>query len=428
MIGLAVLLVLGGVVYFVFSASRDRVQDKSFENGGEVLNKLAGAYQDIKSFEIVGQANSLELAGFEGRIATNFTGQIILPQTLRTKSVVADVTKSESRGTETRNYTKETIVAHGKIFERGEYGGKEIEWELTEVMDNPLSKKYGVDDSVKFKKATSWLTLDYADTLTYVGKENNTYHYKVVTKKLSLGEAVNLVENNFFITVGPGTRGGGSLSQGDIWINDKFQIIKEKYLIPSYASEEDRVTYHKQEKEGLEIEVQYLNYDKSFDIKQPIDTSAIDEFYQQIEEGKDPEQAAKEYREKLFAQRPDLASQERDNRRFNDMMIQTYSMLEFYRDSNDGYPASLGELGELQYGIGKTPTAPTPADGNCSEEQNQYKYTRTGPNSFQLTFCLGSERPPLPAGFQTMTEKGIACIGEPQDKPYYCLPSNSTTP
>lgn len=425
LIALAVVLALGGVGYSVFSFSQNQVQDKTFENGSEVLNNLMTTYKDIKSFEMSGYANSLERSSFEGTVATNFTGQVVLPKTLKTKSVIVDVTKSESRGTETRNYTNEVIVVGGKIFEKQTSGGKEQEWKLKEVIDNPLLKKLDIDKSARFTKNTSWLTLDYADNLTYIGKEGDIYHYKVTPKKLGFADAMELIKDNFFITVGPGTRGGGdSFISGDIWVNDKFQVTKERYLIPIYASEQDRATYHQQEKEGLEVEVSYSSYNKTFDIKQPIDTTAIDEFYKQIEAGKNPAQADKEYQDKLYAQNPDLAAKQRDKRRFNDMMIQTWSNFEFYRDSHNGYPASLSEL---QYSTSKAPTAPTPADGNCTEEQNKYRYTRTSLTTFKLTFCLGNERPPLSAGFQTMTEKGISCIGEQKDKPYYCLPPNSTT-
>lgn len=112
-------------------------------------------------------------------------------------------------------------------------------------------------------------------------------------------------------------------------------------------------------------------------------------------------QAEKELNEKL---NPQTTLQQRDERRFNDIMIQTLTILRVYYDKNNTYPISLSEL---QYSTGKVPIAPTPPDGSCTEEQNKYKYTKTSSQTFQLTFCLGNERPPRPAGFQIITEKNI---------------------
>jgi len=412
-IGLVILILIGVGSYFVFNLYQNKTKDKTFENGTEVLNKIINASKEIKSFEISGTAVSLEDGAIKETITTDFTGQIILPKILKNKSIITSVLKSSDNKRD--NYTKEKIIVDSKVFEKYASGGNESQWGVTEVINNPFMQEYKLN---KFNKPALWLVFDYVQDLTYIEKEENLYHYKIIQKELAFNDAISVIEDNFFIIVGPGVRGSqNSLISGDIWINDKFQIIKEQYLIPIYESIEYREKYHEQEKEGLEIEIAYSNYNETFDIKKPIDTSALDEMWKQIGEGKDPGLAQAEYKEKMFAENPNLAVKERDELRFRDMMIHTYMMLEMYHDSNNKYPDSLNEL---SYPTGKVPIAPTPADGNCSVEQNNYKYAKTGTDSFQLNFCLGIGRSPLLAGYQTATEEGVACVEE--SEAYYCLP------
>lgn len=395
--------VLAGMGYLIFSY----IQDKPYKNGSEVFGKVKEAYKQVKSFQIDGYTKSLERSSFEGTLDSDFTGQVILPKTLQTKSVVADITKGQG-DTKTRNYTDEVIVVNDKIFTKQTAGDKVYDWKLKDVINNPLSKKVaeesGLDQPASL--GTSWLALYYAADLTYVGKEGFSrpiYHYKVVPNQMIFSEAIQILKGNFLITAGLGGASTNSLISGEVWLDQNFLVIKEKYLIPVYASKEDRLRYHYQEKEGVEIQVSYSRYNESFDIKQPIDTSAIDEFYRQIEAGKNPAEAEKQYQEKLHADNPNLAVQERDQRRYSHMR-QLGTALEEYLDDHGEYPVALSQLSEL--GI-TAPLAPTPPDGTCTEEQNTYKYNRTSPTAFQVTFCLGGSVAQLSPGPHIMVEGGI---------------------
>ena len=413
-IGLSVLLVLGGAGYLVYSFGKNQVQDKTFENGSEVLEKLSGSYDNIKSFEFQG---IMKIKVREENAKSTFQGSVTLPLTIQITQDTDNLSRyndPEYKTPKNKNYHRETIAVDNKIFKKLT---KESDWKFSGSIANPLEKT--LQEKIPNYQPRplpniSWLTLNYADNLEYIGVDSNLYRYKVLPKSYKFGPAFDPVRN-FRITPGISAFDVNLVDttiSGEVWVDKNYQIVKEKYNIPAHSG-------------GIDIEISYSDYGKNVVIKAPIDTSALDELYKQIEAGKDPSQAEKEYQEKLYAQNPDLAAKQRDERRFNDIMIQTWFMFEFYKDShNNEYPVSLDDL---QYSTGKTPTAPIPADGNCTEEQNKYKYTRTSPTTFKLTFCLGNQRPPLPAGFQTMTEKGIACIGEKQDKPYYCLPPNSTT-
>lgn len=399
------LIILVGIGYFIFRY----IQDKPFKNGNEVFGKIRESFKQVKSFQIDGYTKSLERSSFEGTLDSDFTGQVVLPKTLQTKSVVADITKGRE-GTETRNYTDEVIAVNDKVFTKQTAGDKVYDWKLKDVIDNPLSKKFAKEAEKQGlalpteKKSTSWLALYYAADLIYVGKEGVTqpiYHYKIVPNQMTFAEARGLLQTNFLITVGPGSAGNvNSLVKGEIWLDRNFRITKEKYLIPVYASEEDRLQYHYQEKEGVEIQVSYSRYNESFDIKQPIDTSAIDEFYKQIEAGKDPAQAEKAYEERIHAENPNLAIQERDQQRYSHMR-QLGTALEVYLDDHGEYPVTLNALNEIGIAV---PSAPTPADGNCTEEQNIYKYTRNSPSTFQVSFCLGGSVASLSPGPHIMAE------------------------
>jgi hypothetical protein len=408
LISLASLLVLGGVGYFVFNFIQDKIQDKTFENGNEILKKITTSYNDIKSFEFQGV---MKIKTREENAKSAFQGAAMPPLTIQITQETDNLSRyndPEHKTPKTKNYHRETIVVGNKIFEKL---SKKSEWEFNNFITNPLEKKI-LGYQPRPLPNISWLALNYADNLNYIYTDGDLYHYKIIPKGYKFGSAFGPIQN-FRITPGVSSFDENRVNttiSGEIWINKNYQIIREKYNIPSYYG-------------GINIEINYSNYGKNMSIKAPINASAIDEFYEQVKSGKDLKQAGKKYQDKLYAQNPDWAAKQRDERRLRDI-IQVLTILDMSRDIDNAYPISLDNL---QHGIGHIPTAPVPPDGNCTEEQNKYKYTRTSPTTFKLTFCLGNQRPPLPAGFQTMTEKGIKCIGEKQNKPSYCLPPNKTT-
>lgn len=57
--------------------------------------------------------------------------------------------------------------------------------------------------------------------------------------------------------------------------------------------------------------------------------------------------------------------------------------------------------------MGLVPTAPAPADENCSATENSYEYLAATANTYSLTFCLGRLTGTLSAGIRTATPDGI---------------------
>lgn len=103
-------------------------------------------------------------------------------------------------------------------------------------------------------------------------------------------------------------------------------------------------------------------------------------------------------------------SKARDTRRISDVR-QMQTALALYYHAYNSYPSSngaepahealdgigIGGLGEF---IMPTPEAPTPVDGDCSNEENIYMYEQLdGGSSYQLSYCLGNGTNELLAGY-----------------------------
>jgi hypothetical protein len=94
----------------------------------------------------------------------------------------------------------------------------------------------------------------------------------------------------------------------------------------------------------------------------------------------------------------------RDAKRLADIR-QTASALELYFNNKKAYPETLNQTTPNYIGV--VPAPPKPADGTCSEEQNQYAYKKLGKEQYELNFCLGNSAGGYLAGMHTLTEKGI---------------------
>ena len=128
-----------------------------------------------------------------------------------------------------------------------------------------------------------------------------------------------------------------------------------------------------------------------------------------------------------------------DSRRIVDINF-LVSALTLYQENYGGFPAgSNGLPADLSpHYIDKFPTAPQPADGNCSEYYNTYWYEAQGQPktikgktvypSYQLTFCLGDDvGSTYKAGLGKATpEMGIQTGLPCSDKPEYCPSATDT--
>lgn len=367
-------------------------------------------YNKVKSFKIIGKIN---IKDSDEEVSNEFNGEVVVPLNIKLSQNIKS--KSYYDNWEPKNLNYETIVINNKIFEKSSY---KDEWEMKEFVINPLSQTESIKKLNEFiepkQKDYKWLALSYAKDIEFIGKDNsnNLYHYKVLPNNFELSSALTPIEG-LEIKENRNTSWGrlDANIEGEIWINSDYSIIKEKYII--YP--EDNLMGE------VEIEIEYGDYNADFSIEQPVDTTILDSYYKKLESGEDSEEAYKQYKEQLYKQDPGLAIKDRDEQRFNEMMIQTYSLLDFYKMNNNEYPISLDDL---LYSTGKTPVAPMPVDGSCTEEQNKYVYKRVGLDRFILSFCLGSGREPLPAGFQIATNEGINCISG--STAYYCINKNKT--
>ena len=95
----------------------------------------------------------------------------------------------------------------------------------------------------------------------------------------------------------------------------------------------------------------------------------------------------------------------RDAERLADVR-QIMTGAELYYTDNGNYPSSI-EMLVPKY-LKTVLVAPTPADGECTAQQNTYKYSSfDSGQDFNLTFCLGATTTGVSGGTHTASYKGI---------------------
>jgi hypothetical protein len=98
-------------------------------------------------------------------------------------------------------------------------------------------------------------------------------------------------------------------------------------------------------------------------------------------------------------------SKSRDAKRMSDARL-FMSALELYNVDHQKYPDSLQELAPTYIKV--LPEAPTPADGNCFDQANNYVYVpESMGQDYKLSFCLGGEVSGYPSGNHTATKDGM---------------------
>ncbi|MFA4942332.1 MAG: FISUMP domain-containing protein [Patescibacteria group bacterium] len=112
-------------------------------------------------------------------------------------------------------------------------------------------------------------------------------------------------------------------------------------------------------------------------------------------------------------------SKSRDAKRVSEIK-QILTALELYYNDQNRYPLtaefisgeeifSTSSYGTTTY-LAHIPTAPTPADGACSDSENLFTYTSNDGSSYSLTFCLGVNTGTLTAGVNNANPYGITYL------------------
>ncbi|HPT08485.1 MAG TPA: FISUMP domain-containing protein [bacterium] len=98
----------------------------------------------------------------------------------------------------------------------------------------------------------------------------------------------------------------------------------------------------------------------------------------------------------------------RDAKRMADVK-QIQTALELYYQDNGEYPStitnSIATSGNIY--MQSFPTAPTPADGDCTDTDNTYTYTSSNGSSYTIEFCIGSNVAELSKGLKVAIPGGI---------------------
>ena len=97
----------------------------------------------------------------------------------------------------------------------------------------------------------------------------------------------------------------------------------------------------------------------------------------------------------------------RDAKRLADVK-QMQTALELYFNDNNSYPTSITSTIATSGIVYMTtiPTPPTPVDGDCTTENNNYTYSSDG-STYSITFCLGKQTAGLSSGAKVLTRDGI---------------------
>ena len=97
----------------------------------------------------------------------------------------------------------------------------------------------------------------------------------------------------------------------------------------------------------------------------------------------------------------------RDAKRLADVK-QMQTALELYFNDNNSYPTSITSTIATSGIVYMTtiPTPPTPVDGDCTTENNNYTYSSDG-STYSITFCLGKQTAGLSSGEKVLTRDGI---------------------
>ena len=98
----------------------------------------------------------------------------------------------------------------------------------------------------------------------------------------------------------------------------------------------------------------------------------------------------------------------RDAKRLADVK-QMQTALELYFNDNGSYPTSLTSTIATSGIVYMTtiPTPPTPVDGDCTTENNNYTYSSDG-STYSITFCLGKQTAGLSSGAKVLTRDGVS--------------------
>lgn len=99
----------------------------------------------------------------------------------------------------------------------------------------------------------------------------------------------------------------------------------------------------------------------------------------------------------------------RDAKRVSDIQ-QIQLALKYFHEEFGYYPQSspsyqaVGVDNSFSRFLSPWPTAPSPVDGSCTENTNNYVYEQVGGgDSYSIKFCLGDDYRSLPAGIRIAT-------------------------
>lgn len=228
----------------------------------------------------------------------------------------------------------------------------------------------------------------------------SAYHYKYhvdMVKLEKLGNEINnIVSDKKYYGTDESFQKEVQIPDGEIWIGKKDKYLYKMTGGLVYDTETPKLM--SSESGEVKWEVQFSDFNKKLDITAPAGFKTLQEvqrvFLPRVMPGT----------ENIYGFQEENIG--RDAQRMADINSIKFGIGLYYSE-NGKYPNNLSEISK--YFPSSIPSAPTPPDGSCTEQQNQYTY-RLDPNKlnqYTLTFCLGSGMWPYSDGVNTIDSTDI---------------------
>jgi hypothetical protein len=210
------------------------------------------------------------------------------------------------------------------------------------------------------------------------------YHYSVVVDKAGTKEYLKQIDQVNKAAGGNPNVGielldSMQLKDVEVWIGKTDKLVHRVSMNVAQAASNDSIP------EGsMNLLMNFSNYNNVAVIEAPASSKDIQEVIEEV--------------------MGDAQIKSRDAMRVSNA-YQIMTALELYYNDYGRYPGSLSSTKAY---LPVVPTAPTPPDGTCTEENNKYVYkSLNGGKSYSLNFCLGVGASGYGVGVRTASPQGI---------------------
>ncbi|MDP2932860.1 MAG: hypothetical protein Q8N81_01900 [bacterium] len=181
---------------------------------------------------------------------------------------------------------------------------------------------------------------------------------------------------------------GLNSADGEMWIGKKDAMLYKVVLNFNLTETSDSKTSGR-----ITFTLSFSNYNQPVTVTAPSPVLPFEEVLNQLLGG-------------ASSALDEATAKSRDALRLADVR-QIMTALELYFNDNNKYPNTIDELIKSNAYLAQVPQSPTPPDGACTPEQNNFAYQLLKPDKYELTFCLGADAGGYGPGAHTASPEGI---------------------